>query len=437
MALLPLVAGGCHKLGPDQPALQTVTLTGTAVAPADQVRGLVPASPAIQLARRDGQPNVPLAYARVQALDAALQPVPGVSEVRTDAGGRYAMNVPAGPTYVLRFSVGGDERRLDLMTLARARADEGAQVVNADAASLVATRVILGRANGLDAALEALGAPELRGVVEVIRSGLGSKVLRLTSPEAVNQAVAAEQEDEALLPVLARVDKAVADAAAIKPPPMVTSRVVAAAMAATAGIPVAPASTPTPAASPTPPPADAYRVVPQPEPQAEQPAIAVAPRIDSFEPRRRAAVPDVDPFWYARERAHVRIDALLSGRPQVSGSRRSDPVILSEPAKVSLPGKPSVVRQAKTARPGHGAIKVASLKAVSVAVKANCLGRSIPRLLALAPATDPRRDVAHESARPIVVVAAREDNKGPIVRVVSFLARFLPRFQPPTGARPS
>lgn len=468
LALLPLAAGGCHKLGPDLPALQTVTLTGTAVAPADQVSDLLPATPAIHLARRAGQLNVPLAYARVQALDASLRPIPGVTEARTDGGGRYTLSVPAGQPYVLRFSVGAEDRRLEMLALARARTSMGAQVVNADAASHVATKVILDKAGGIDAALQALGAPELQVVVDVIRRGLAGKPPVLTSPQAVAAVVAEEAGDAALKPMLERVEQAAADFAK-NPPPMVASRVVAATDTATADVAAAPAPSPTPAASPTPAPAEAYRVVPQDQAQADvstDRGAAPAPRND-FAPVRRSAITAVDPFQWARERAHIRIETFLPPHGHMSGAKGLDPARTLAQVRVEArrgaspeshretaakagrdlrtlpPGRdpvaPGAALPSAKASPGAMAIGAGATGVPATSARPASLARTGARLKLLGPAADTvsagAREVSHESVRPIAVDP--EPKPGPLARLVDFLARWLPKFQPPTGPRTS
>ncbi|MBM3271455.1 MAG: hypothetical protein FJZ01_27780, partial [Candidatus Sericytochromatia bacterium] len=293
LSLLPILAAGCHKLGAERVVLQTVTLTGTAVAPADQVVGVLPAGPASLIARRGRDANVPLAYARIEALDAALRPVPGVAAARTDAAGRYVLDVPAGRPYVLRFSVGEVDHHLDVMALAQASREYGTQVVNADPASHVAAHVLLERSGGLDGALAALGAPELQGVVEFVRRGLSAKVPALASVAEVKAVVAAGQQAEELSPVLARVDAAKARAV-VEESRMITTHSVAEAPA-TPSVPAPPvAAAPSPSPSPTAAPvaaADPYRVDPPAE-QAEAPAPPARPTTAA---RRRASGQYVDP----------------------------------------------------------------------------------------------------------------------------------------------
>lgn len=408
---------------------------GTAVAPADQVSHLLPASPAILLARRDGQSNVPLAYARVQALDASLQPIPGVTEARTDAGGRYSLAVPANHATVLRFSVGADEHRLDLLALARARADEGAQVVNADAASHVATKVILVRAGGIDAALEALGAPELQGAVDIIRRGLAGKIPQLASSEEVEAAVATQQTAAALTPVLAQVEKAAALASSIKPPPMLTSRAVAAAMPATAAVAAAPVPTPTPASSPTPQPAEAYKVEPQADTRVETAASVVAPRSEATTHRRRTH-PEVDPYWAARERAQVRVEAFFPAPPRLPEARGLDPARAAAQQKSSAPAVSGAwVSKAPAARTEPTGAKVSPGTPAAGRKQATRPNGRLPLLAAIPETAAPsRRELPYESARPVAVEPQRK--QGPLSRVVEFLARWLPRLRPPTGTLP-
>lgn len=467
LALLPLAGGGCHKLSPDQPTIQTVTLMGTAVAPADQVSDLLPATPAIHLARRAGQGNVPLAYARVQALDASLHPIPGVAEVRTDAGGRYIMTVPADHPYVLRFSVEQDDRRVDLLTLAQARSDVGAQVVNADAASHVATQVILGKAGGLDAALEAIGAPELQTLVEAIRRGLTGKVPLLASRDAVAEIVATEAADAALSPVLERVERAAAEASAYRPPPMLTSRVVAAAGEATADVIAAPIPSPSPSPTPSPAP-QAYRTEPQAETAAE-PEVRPrpAPRHDGVHPVRRVTLPGGDPFWAARERAQVSIDKFFSvgGRhldargidpPQSAVQVRSDPVWQAQSGGAQEVTKPGAVLVRK-GLPRLELARAASFRGAAHSPAGGSgphakAGRSIRLAGSLAAGGQSairRHEFAHSagsappshalpgsargSVRPEAIQPGR--SRGPIALVLDYLARWLPRFRPPTSAR--
>jgi hypothetical protein len=370
LALLPLTAAGCHKLAPDQSALQTVTLTGRAVA------------------------NVPLAYARVQALDASLRPIPGVPEARTDAAGRYSLAVPAGDRpYVLRFSTGLAEAPLAVMAVTRVQPGDGTQVVNADAASHVAANVLLKRANGLDAALQALGAPELQGVVDAVRRSLSGRPAQLDSEEAVAELVSSEQREEAISPVLERLDRAAVAAANAKAE-MTTSREIAS-TPATAAVPVAAVPSPSPSATAPPQGADAYKVEVAPE------AAAVAPppvlRQVTQPAARRRGGPEPDLFAFARARATVPQD--MRPMPMV----RSNP---TDARRVSAEVAPAVTSDRAANRPeaglpGKGAVAKASRPAEVVAGKFAKVQRSVARsALKVRTLRLPNRNVANASAVP-------------------------------------
>lgn len=310
LVALPVTVAGCQKLGPDQITVSNVTLTGTATAPAVQLGALDLASPAVMQARRGGQPNVPLAFARVQALDAGLQPIPGIAEARTDAGGRFMLNVPSGRPYVLRFSLGDDEKKIALMTVARPTPGESTNVVNADAASHVATGLILGRSGGLDEALSALGAPDLQELVDIVRRNMVIRETNLDSKQVLDGIISEEPEKEAITGVLSRVDRAAAAAVArkISPP---SERAVASATGS-ADVAAQPAPTPSPrvAASTSPAAAVVFRV----EESSVLPAVTpqrIPPRHSHLSGRRHGL--EIDPFHLARESARVPAASVMPG----------------------------------------------------------------------------------------------------------------------------
>jgi len=301
-------------------------------------------------------------------------------------------------------------------------------VVNADPASHVAARVILDRAGGLDAALLALGAPELRDVVDVVRRSLEGKVPSLGSDESVDAVVKAEQQEAALSPVLERLDKAAAAAALQRENPMIVSRTIASSQATADVQAAAPAPSPTPASSPTPPPADAYRVEPQPE---TPPAPVVAhPRP---QPRvQRAAGPEVDPFWSARQRAWVQVEPLLDFSAKAERSARSHAV---EDSARSRGFMRSVLATGAVARPIARPARYKARSDLSAFLAARPGTRQVGRKPAVqAVIAVPRTGSVHESACPQALADRKRD---PWSRLVTMLVRFWPGFRPPTGAQPS
>ena len=308
MMLLPTLVGGCHKLMPDGVAVSTVTLTGTAIAPVDQVGKVMPSSLSVLRAIRTGSLDMPLANARVQVLDANLQPIPGVNEVHTDGSGRYALDVPAGRAVVIRFLYGVEDKQMNLMTMARPDKGQGSQVVNADLASHVATKMVLGRASGVEAGLAAVGASDLKFLVEAIRTAIGDQNLRTSTAEAVEEVAQQQSKQAAFSGVLDRVDRA----AASRVGPGTTAPEM---VLASTSLAAAPAPSPSPSPSPTPGEAPQQApiaaLVPEALPVVAPPEVTrVAPKATVLKRRAQAVV---DPFEAAREWATVHIIVPNSG----------------------------------------------------------------------------------------------------------------------------
>ncbi|MBU6428840.1 MAG: hypothetical protein KGR26_07520 [Cyanobacteria bacterium REEB65] len=204
--LLAGIAGGCQKFGAGAAVLPTATLTGTALAPASpgERAGVGPAM---------AGHAIPLSYARVQALDARLRPIPGVSEARTDAGGHFALDVPTGRPYILRFTSDMPDHRVDQLAVADPTYGDGGQLITADAAMHVATEVLLDRARGTDSALQAIGASDVQALVAAVRRSLPNSPMDLAS--TASSTVVSEVEGQVnAMGILARVDQEVAQAQA-------------------------------------------------------------------------------------------------------------------------------------------------------------------------------------------------------------------------------
>ncbi len=332
------------------------TVTGTVLIPS---REAAEVDPAVLSGTSSGP--VPVAFARVQALDGSLRPIPSVPETRTDAGGHFALDVPTGRPYILRFQVGATEHPLDLLAVADPTDGSGAQVITVDAAMHVATQLLLDRTDGLDSALDAVGAGDVRALVDAVRQTLSGQPVDLASAKSVDDVAQQEAQAGSVENVLDRVGRAASQATAAATVPATASDLavmssVASGAAqvppttgtptATAAVPVATVASPVP--TPAPPPAAAVALAPTP---AATPQARSGPDRRSLEWAKEFSYdlgPAVDPFRAALERAGVSIVPLAPHERRRVVSRAAHPVPVGSEARRRLgPLQTSVQRIAR------------------------------------------------------------------------------------------
>ncbi len=336
-----LLIAGCHSVSPEGAVTPMATVTGTVLIPSAEATGVDPA-----LVSGASSGSVPVAFARVQALDGSLRPIPGLPETRTDAGGHFALDVPTGRPYILRFQVGGAQRPMDLLAVADPTDGSGAQVITVDAAMHVATQLLLDRTDGLDSALDAVGASDVKALVDAVRQSLSGQPVDLDSAQSVDDLAEQEAQADGVENVLARVDRATSQA---------TASAAAADLEVMSNVasssPLVPVTAETPVSTPDVPVADVASPAPTPLPAAPPPAtVAMAPA-PAATPRSRPGPdrrsiewaqefsfnlgPAVDPFRAALQRAEVSVAPFplpirrrgerrpVRWRPSTPGSRHS------------------------------------------------------------------------------------------------------------------
>lgn len=314
--VVAMLATACQRLAPDAPVVPTATLTGTVEMPARTLSAVTPPL----LAGSGSSQTVPVPFARVQALDASLKPIVGVPEARTDAGGHFAIDVPAGRPYILRFVVGNPDRHIDFLAVADPEIGDGAQLITVDAAMHVATQLILDRTDGIDSALQAIGAQDVQALVDAVRKTLSPDTAGLTTPASLSAIADAESQNDDVQNVLSRLDPATASATSsvfalqaspsADATPSLQSLATADATADLAAVAPSPLPSPpqaSPAAS-TPP-----YLTPEPDDETAR-ARKTGPDAASLAWAREFAWsygPDTDPFKRAAERAHVGLEPLV------------------------------------------------------------------------------------------------------------------------------